>query len=91
MDLIYYNIFQPAEQVQYMACRVTSDISTKEFQLYRIPALRIVDCHGLPWIAMAPGGLHKMSRWASTMEIVVTFVGGSVVQHLVLTTYMFLM
>ena len=55
----------------------------------RVSALQdtyFADCE-LSWIAMAPGGLHKMSRWASTMEIVVTFVGGSVVQHLVLTTY----
>ena len=34
MDLIYRDIFGPAERVEYMACRLTSDIFTKGCQHY---------------------------------------------------------
>ena len=33
VDPIYPDIFGPAERLRYMACRLTSDISTKDFHL----------------------------------------------------------
>ena len=39
MDFIYPNIFGLAELVQYMTCRLISDISTKEFHISLLVAL----------------------------------------------------
>ena len=39
MSPIYHDIFRPAERVRYMACRLTSDISTKEFHISLLVAL----------------------------------------------------
>ena len=36
VDPIYPDIFGPAERLRYMACRLTSDISTKDFHLQYI-------------------------------------------------------
>ena len=37
VDPIYPDIFGPAERLRYMACRLTSDISTKDFHLQLPP------------------------------------------------------